>query len=479
LQDFAGNSSYFSFTDLLNQGLSIDWDVLSDPSDTTPPDLAGLSFSPLLIDTSTDWRSVIVQMDVTDDLSGVSFSPTNEFASYFEAGISFRSPSGQQSRAAAYFYPWQLLPGGDVLDGTWQGEVWFPQYSEAGTWYVNQVQIKDSVRNTRTFYNDDLEAMSLPTELQVVRPSLETDGSVDDSGGTVEDETFGERASVTFPPGAVDEETFVAIDVFEDPLDLPIPSGFELSATRFVSIYLVPEPDYPVDPPGLTIVLPLENTMVPGYRIDLYRVDPDTGELVEAFGVDGFPVQGRVDPGGLTATFEGVASLSIVVGLLPETVPVFIDIKPATCPNKLNVKNQDFPRGATSPAFPQGATAPARRGGVFQVGILGTDEFDVTWVDIESIQLVGVSPAKIAFEDVGTPFEVPSWEDCSTDCTEAGSDGLEDVSLKFEKQEVVDALRDAVGDLLDGQCLVVELTGMLLDGTRFSGEDVVAIQGDY
>ncbi len=61
-----------------------------------------------------------------------------------------------------------------------------------------------------------------------------------------------------------------------------------------------------------------------------------------------------------------------------------------------------------------------------------------------------------------------------------GPDGLEDLTLKFDAQEIV----AAIGAVTDGECLVLEVTGNLKDGTPIQGEDVVVIlkkgkQGNY
>ena len=46
-----------------------------------------------------------------------------------------------------------------------------------------------------------------------------------------------------------------------------------------------------------------------------------------------------------------------------------------------------------------------------------------------------------------------------------------DLTLKFDTQEIVSAL----GDVSDGDCVVLHLTGNLLDGIPIVGEDVVVI----
>jgi hypothetical protein len=76
---------------------------------------------------------------------------------------------------------------------------------------------------------------------------------------------------------------------------------------------------------------------------------------------------------------------------------------------------------------------------------------------------------------VATPFEQSvDKEDCFEDCNEYGPDGSMDLTVKFDNQEVVEAL----GDLEDRDCLVLTLTGNLKEefgGTSIVGEDVTLI----
>jgi hypothetical protein len=133
-------------------------------------------------------------------------------------------------------------------------------------------------------------------------------------------------------------------------------------------------------------------------------------------------------------------------------VVVPVDIKPMSCPNPLNV-------GAK---------------GVLPVAILGTADFDVTQVDVATVQLEGVSPLRWDCEDVATPFEPFIGKEACDCCTEEGPDGYLDLTLKFDTQEIVAAL----GDVEDGDCVVLHLTGNLMeeyDGTPILGEDVVVI----
>jgi hypothetical protein len=121
-----------------------------------------------------------------------------------------------------------------------------------------------------------------------------------------------------------------------------------------------------------------------------------------------------------------------------------IDIKPGSCPNPLNVKSQ----------------------GVLPVAILGTEDLDVTDIDVDTISLVGVAPIRFDYEDVSTPFE---GELC--DCHEDGPDGYFDLTLKFDTQEIVTAL----GYVEDGEYLPLTLSATLVDGTVIEGSDCIRI----
>jgi hypothetical protein len=228
--------------------------------------------------------------------------------------VFFRSPSGGQRRDLFVYNP----VSGTPLNGTFDGSVEFPQFSEAGTWRVERLFHFDKVFNYVSLDTATMTGLGLPTVLNVVLPSLISDGSIGSAGGTVMDVVFGDRAQVTLPGGAVSVPTEVAIDVLESPLTFPMPAGFAAPGTRFVNISFTPTPPMPFPAPGATVVLPLVNPMPAGSVLALYRVDPATGNLVAALRLDGNPVAGTVDPSGASATFTGVSRLSVVVGLIPD-----------------------------------------------------------------------------------------------------------------------------------------------------------------
>lgn len=135
----------------------------------------------------------------------------------------------------------------------------------------------------------------------------------------------------------------------------------------------------------------------------------------------------------------------------PQRLGVFVDVKPQSCPNPINV-------GAD---------------GVLPVAILGTASFDVTTVDPSSVRLQGVPALRSAVEDVATPFAGSLVN--ATDCTTAGPDGFPDLLLSFDNQ----AVSAALGSVTNGQVLILTLTGNLLPqfgGTAISGQDIVVIR---
>jgi hypothetical protein len=129
-----------------------------------------------------------------------------------------------------------------------------------------------------------------------------------------------------------------------------------------------------------------------------------------------------------------------VIYEIPELVSISggIDIKPGSCKNPFNVKSK----------------------GVLPVAILGSDSFDVLDIDLNSILLEGVAPLRSSIEDAA-----------GSSCETEGPDGYSDLSLKFDTQDMVNAL----GEVSDGDVITLTLSGFLLDGTEFSGEDIVTV----
>jgi hypothetical protein len=189
----------------------------------------------------------------------------------------------------------------------------------------------------------------------------------------------------------------------------------------------------------------------------------DTGHNVAARPSGGFlatgQFEGSVDFGGGGLVSAGEAD--VFVAAFREsgtTLGGHLDIKPGSCPGALNVKNL-----GQEPRNPR-----SNRGGVLPVAVYGSEGFDVTEIDVYTLQLEGVASLSYSLEDVGAP--VDGTNEC--DCAVTESDGHLDLTIKFKKSDVVEAL----GEVHTDDVLRLTLTGKLLDGTPWESSDCVLIR---
>lgn len=204
------------------------------------------------------------------------------------------------------------------------------------------------------------------------------------------------------------------------------------------------DPDLPVtldpavyyDVPGETTLDFLE-TITAGLDLGLH-------ECTVIFTANDYPEEGAE-----------IGRQKILIDVKP--LPVDLDIHPGSCPNPLNVDKK----------------------GVTPVAIAGTEDFDVTQVDPDTLLLkkaaedgFGVSPLRWAYEDAVIPYDLEKeWDRYS--CLEYyEGDGFLDLTLKFRTQ----AIALLLGEVEDGDELLLHLTGNLYDGTPIAGEDVVWIR---
>jgi hypothetical protein len=134
-----------------------------------------------------------------------------------------------------------------------------------------------------------------------------------------------------------------------------------------------------------------------------------------------------------------------------EALPVYVDIRPGACPNKLRV---DMPF-----AIP--------------VAILGSPDFSVIDIDPSTVRLTRegvageVAPLNWALTDVGTPFM-----GSLCDCHNLGMDGFQDLRFRFQATTVASALN--LGPLAGSQ-VPLTITGNLVSGEEIEGEDCVLV----
>jgi len=144
----------------------------------------------------------------------------------------------------------------------------------------------------------------------------------------------------------------------------------------------------------------------------------------------------------------------------PPPQPIQIDIKPDGCPNPLNFKDN-------------GASGKGKA--VLAVAVMGTASFDVNHIDPTTVKLEGVPLVKWTVEDVGTPETAPP---CA--CNTLGPDGHMDLSVKFYRDAIIQAINDAYGPVYTDDEIPLTLTGKLkalYGGTSIEGIDCVLIKG--
>ena len=192
------------------------------------------------------------------------------------------------------------------------------------------------------------------------------------------------------------------------------------------------------------------STYSPGL-ISYWNFDEEDGQYVyDQTGNGNNGILGATDAEGNDDPLRVISDVPLVCPL-----PVYVDIKPSSCPNPLNAKSK----------------------GKLPVAVLGTEDFDVTTIDPATIMLTRegiegeVPPIRWDYEDVGTPFE---GELC--DCHDLGGDGIMDMILHFETQELVETL--GLDQLERDTILPLMLTGNLTEengGTEIEGQDCLRI----
>ena len=125
---------------------------------------------------------------------------------------------------------------------------------------------------------------------------------------------------------------------------------------------------------------------------------------------------------------------------------ILIDIKPQSCPNIINAKSK----------------------GLFDVAILGTDNFDVLNIDVATLSIEGVTPVRSRYKDETSPLI--NGQEC--ECGSKKKDGIVDLTMKFDSRQIIEAL----GEVNDGEEWLLHLSGLLYDGTHIEGSDCVLIK---
>src|ERR1022692_4398432 len=165
--DAVGNFQAYNATQLAALGLATTLTVESTP-DTTPPQLTGLTLTPTSVNVSAGPQTITASFTLTDNLSGVFF-PTGANNSFV---FQISSPSGKQSqwRSGNDF----TMISGTPLNGQWQITFPIPQYSEPGTWSIQQLTLQDAANNSVTLNAAAISALGLSPSITVASNPSDT-----------------------------------------------------------------------------------------------------------------------------------------------------------------------------------------------------------------------------------------------------------------------------------------------------------------
>ncbi|MBB6402359.1 hypothetical protein HNP92_001681 [Methanococcus maripaludis] len=166
-----------------------------------------------------------------------------------------------------------------------------------------------------------------------------------------------------------------------------------------------------------------------------------------------------LDPWGNSILSTEWALLTLEKATVIKEIPVGFDVKPGSCPNPINIKSN----------------------GVQPMAIAGSEEFDVYDINISTLKIgicvngeftefEGVAPLRWEYDDVTENYIPEEGEPC---CIVTNPDGITDLSMKYDTQELVEAgLEDYEKN--DELCLCIK--GTTYDGEQFVGRDCIIIK---
>jgi predicted outer membrane repeat protein len=244
--------------------------------------------------------------------------------------------------------------------------------------------------------------------------------------------------------------------------DNPAPGGFEIYATYSINIISINNSDIK----GGKAAIDMRNNPEVNWNYGNINEDPlfvrapninnnDYGDLHLQPGSPCIDT-GNNDalPDGIIADLEG--NPRILNGIVDmgayefQCIPLNLDILPNDCPNLFTVNTQNKGR--------------------LPMAILGTNTFDVTEIDVDTISIADVAfPVKDpSITDESTPVE--DGDECAC---QIGVDGINDLVIHFSRRDIIQALD--LDQMEPGTVVPITVEGELLDGTLFEATDCVTL----
>ena len=153
IRDKVGNNREYRAAELAALGLSASFEVVAAQEDLTPPELVAVILESSEVDVGTGTGTIDVKVKATDDLAGIA-----------SVELYFESPTEMQSAQKSARDPIM----GTANEGTYAFRLTIPQYSEAGTWRLKYVWVRDEVGNHREYRAAELAALGLSASFEVV-----------------------------------------------------------------------------------------------------------------------------------------------------------------------------------------------------------------------------------------------------------------------------------------------------------------------
>jgi len=415
---------------------------------------------------------------------------TGDGVPYWVGGITKTQGGGTQERVL--FYSTGLVPvlaGGDTIGGVPEPVLNIDfdyRFSELGTFYLTPVTVVSSstndgvlvVNGDALFLGGSIVREASPVPASVGGLPGENWDNFDNMGIT--------EAGVAFFTGDTDasssQDEFVVVAgqiVLREGDTVNTPGGPATVSGSIETGYMNENEDWAVVWDVDTVAGNVEALLVNGEALllegDAVDLDgdgvPEPNSILRNFtGIASLAISDRdgvgvasvyftadIDTEGTSSSIddiEGMFRLNVQLGVPAIELP--LDIKPHSCPNSFNTGSR----------------------GVLPVALVGTMDFDVTTVDVSTLQISrmggGVAPNEgppgphSVIEDVATPFEGETCE-----CDDLGGDMVPDLMMFFQSELLTPAL--GLGQAPGGSMVELTVTGMLLDGTPFFATDCVRV----
>jgi hypothetical protein len=192
LKDLLGN--YFD-----ENGLEASFNNTSTVYDTDAPTITDITITPSSFETVDGSQTVTIQMEIEDDLAGVSLEGVG-LASGIRSVLSMFD---------AYWNETTELTNGTLTDGTFTMEVIFPQDATKGFWVVGPIDVTDVLGRVRRYTTTELSltypelSLYLLNQGTTEQVELQEDWTLEDWPYYQEDQVVWPDISVRFEEGTI------------------------------------------------------------------------------------------------------------------------------------------------------------------------------------------------------------------------------------------------------------------------------------